>query len=208
MTQNTSHAVMAQRIEPHDSLDDFPTPPWATRALLEQIDGRYMNAASSTCWEPACNRGSMAKPLMERFKQVTRTDVYNYGWEGQQGIEDFLMPGPHPVADWIITNPPFKLAERFALRALDLATVGVAIFARTVFLESVGRLERLFGPHPPTEILQFSERVVLHKGKLSENGSTATAYCWVVWQKYNVSPTRFAWISPCRKRLEKPGDYD
>jgi hypothetical protein len=32
--QNTSHAVMAQRVEPAHSLDDFPTPPWATRALL------------------------------------------------------------------------------------------------------------------------------------------------------------------------------
>jgi hypothetical protein len=26
---------MAQRVEPKDSADDFPTPPWATRALLE-----------------------------------------------------------------------------------------------------------------------------------------------------------------------------
>jgi hypothetical protein len=29
--QNISHAVMAQRTEPKDSRDDFPTPPWATR---------------------------------------------------------------------------------------------------------------------------------------------------------------------------------
>jgi len=35
--QNTSHAVMAQRFEAKDSLDDFPTPPWATRALLEHV---------------------------------------------------------------------------------------------------------------------------------------------------------------------------
>ena len=33
--QNTSHAVMAKRFEENDSLDDFPTPPWATRALFE-----------------------------------------------------------------------------------------------------------------------------------------------------------------------------
>ena len=37
MTQNRSSAVMQQRKEPHDSLDDFPTPPWATRALCEVI---------------------------------------------------------------------------------------------------------------------------------------------------------------------------
>ena len=39
MEQNTSHAVMAQRHESLDSLDDFPTPPWATRALLEHVIG-------------------------------------------------------------------------------------------------------------------------------------------------------------------------
>ena len=33
--QNTSSSVMQQRSEPQDSLDDFPTPPWATRALCE-----------------------------------------------------------------------------------------------------------------------------------------------------------------------------
>ncbi len=38
--QNRSSAVMQQRSEPHDSLDDFPTPPWATRALCEYI-ARY-----------------------------------------------------------------------------------------------------------------------------------------------------------------------
>jgi hypothetical protein len=35
--QNTSHAVMAQRHEAADSPDDFPTPPWATRALIGPI---------------------------------------------------------------------------------------------------------------------------------------------------------------------------
>lgn len=31
---NRSQAVMSQRSEPHDSFDYFPTPVWATRALL------------------------------------------------------------------------------------------------------------------------------------------------------------------------------
>ena len=43
MAQNTSHAVMAQRIEPADSLDDFPTPPWATRALLKILMKKLMS---------------------------------------------------------------------------------------------------------------------------------------------------------------------
>ena len=32
-----SHAVVARRHEPLTSLDDFPTPPWATRALMEHV---------------------------------------------------------------------------------------------------------------------------------------------------------------------------
>ena len=63
--QNISHAVMAQRHEAKDSLDDFPTPPWATRALLEHvINGKDLNLQS--CWEPACGEGHMAKVLEGR----------------------------------------------------------------------------------------------------------------------------------------------
>ena len=32
---------MAQRIEAQDSRDDFPTPPWATRALLSHVLGEF-----------------------------------------------------------------------------------------------------------------------------------------------------------------------
>lgn len=59
--QNTSHAVMAQRVEAHDSLDHFPTPPWATRALCEHV----IELRGRTVWEPACGEGYMAKPLKE-----------------------------------------------------------------------------------------------------------------------------------------------
>ena len=62
--QNTSHAVMAQRFEAKDSLDDFPTPPWATRALLEHVIPDK-DLAGRSVWEPACGAGHMAKVLKE-----------------------------------------------------------------------------------------------------------------------------------------------
>lgn len=37
MSQNVSTAVMQRRVEAPDSLDFFPTPPWATRALCEHV---------------------------------------------------------------------------------------------------------------------------------------------------------------------------
>ena len=204
-TQNTSSAVMQQRHEPHTSLDDFPTPPWATRALIEHVIG--------DCWgnyrvtEPACNRGHMVKPLSDSFYAVDAFDIHDYGCGFV--TKDYLLEQNMPPTDWTITNPPFKLAEQFIQTALEHSTVGVAIFIRSAFAESIGRYNRLFKDNPPSTIAQFSERVVLHKGKLTATGSTATAYCWMVWNKISPMPyTRFVWIPPCRKELEKASDYE
>jgi hypothetical protein len=78
--QNTSHAVMAQRIEPSDSPDDFPTPPWATRGLIEHVLDDKLALKKMTCLEPACGAGHMAKPLKEYFAEVRCADAYDYGY--------------------------------------------------------------------------------------------------------------------------------
>lgn len=52
MAQNRSHAVMAQRIEAPDSRDDFPTPPWATRALLAHVLADLVRLIISPFWNP------------------------------------------------------------------------------------------------------------------------------------------------------------
>lgn len=204
MSQNTSHAVMAQRVEPHDSLDYFPTPPWATRALCEELGGKDM-LAGYTALEPACGEGHMASPLAEYFSRVAASDVHPYGF-GE--VFDFLSGAPQP-AHWIITNPPFRLAEQFIKHALSYASRGVAVLVRTSFLESVGRYRELFRDTPPGYVMQFCERVPIHKGRLTATGSTATAYCWLVWDKRQTrAPTQFRWIAPCRKRLERASDYE
>lgn len=219
--QNTSHAVMQQRSEPHDSLDDFPTQPWATRALMEHVIIPHMgltarvNLKRQTVWEPACNRGHMSIPLQEYFGRVVASDVHDYGGKVMGHQHDFLQPFvPEDSgllnangADWIITNPPFRLAEQFIERARQIkGWQGTAMIVRTAFLEGVGRYERLYALNPPTIVAQFTERVPMVKGRLTETGSTATAYCWLVWMA-NVSPKPMVWIRPCRKRLERTGDY-
>lgn len=211
MSQNTSSAVMQQRTEAHDSLDDFPTQPWGTRALCTHVlSGCYLK--SKTVWEPTCNRGHMSDPLGEFFGAVWASDIQDYGLPG--AIQhDFLMPYlPRAVKwseadiDWIIANPPFRLAEQFIARALEIATEGVAMIVRTSFLEGVGRYENLYSKRPPSIVAQFSERVPMVKGRLTATGSTATSYCWLVWLQ-GVTTTKLVWIPPCRKKLERPEDY-
>lgn len=219
MSGNLSTAVRQRRVEPHDSLDDFPTPPWAVRALCERLQNPWYElhnedapkwaptTAALTCREPAANRGHMVRALREYFAHVEAADVHDYR-VGFPVVDYLFGSDPAPV-DWTITNPPFRLAEAFIARALRTSRCGVAVLVRSAFLEGIGRHDRLFSATPPTLVLQFAERVVMHRGRLAPKGSTATAYCWLVWEP--VAPrdvaTRLDWIAPCRARLERPGDY-
>ncbi|TZG24883.1 methyltransferase [Sphingomonas montanisoli] len=204
MSQNRSTAVMQRRVEAHDSLDDFPTPPWATRALCEFIEAQGIDLTGMVCREPAANRGHMVAPLREWFGHVEAADIHDYG--AGFPVEDYLFGFLPSMVDWTITNPPFRLAAQFIDRMAATSRVGFAVLVRAAFLESIGRYETIFAHNPPSFVLQFCERVVMHKGRLAPEGSTATAYAWLVWID-GEDDTRLRWIAPCRKRLEHADDY-
>ena len=202
--QNKSHAVMSQRFESINSLYDFPTPPWATRSLFKYVLNKD-KLINQKCMEPACGRGFMAEVLKEYFLKVDASDIHDYGY-GE--VKNFLATGEIKT-DWIITNPPFNLAEEFVINALSQARSGVAILVRTVFLEGIGRHKRLFSLFPPTILAQFAERVPIVKGRVDSKVSSATSYAWFVWKKPTIkSETKVLWIPPCRKELEKEEDYN
>ena len=204
MSQNTTHAVMSQRVEAQDSLDDFPTPPWASRALIEHIIG-IDDLQSQSAMEPACGSGYMSSVLSEYFGKVYASDIHPYGFGD---VKDFLKDKFAPKSvDWVITNPPFKNAEEFVVRGLDIARVGVAVLVRTVFIESVGRYNRLFRERPCDVFAQFVERVPIVKGRVDPRATTATGYAWLLWNADPAGCPRLAWIPPSRKDLERINDY-
>lgn len=217
MSQNTSTAVMQRRLKnapprpdaSKDSLDFYPAPAWATRALCEWIatTRRHEGLNDLGVWEPACGEHHMVRPLREYFGSVRATDVavHNGGHE----IEDFIFPfQQYYQSDWIITNPPFSLAQEFATIAIQRASRGVALLTRIAFLEGIGRFYGLYEKCPPTDILQFAERVPMTKNRLDREASSATAVAWLVWRKRMIGrPSHFHWIPPCRKRLERDEDY-
>lgn len=149
----------------------------------------------------------MSKVLVDYFEVVHSSDAYPYGYGS---IFDFVKMRPQEHSfDWVITNPPFKHAQTFVLQALEVAKTGVAILARSVFLESVGRYRSIFRDGPPNAFAQFVERVPMVKGRLDRKASTATGYAWFVWRKEDVvGVPRLVWIPPCRKDLEREGDYN
>ena len=206
MNPNRSSAVMQQRTEPLDSLDDFPTPPWATRALMKTVFG--VPRVYKSVLDPAAGRGTMLRPLSEYFREVRGFDIHDYGVGVP--VQDYFTwtPTAEQRPDWIITNPPFKHGMEFALRALDQANDGVALLLRTAFIEGKKRYEELFRDRPLTHFCPFVERVPMVKGRLDKKASSATSYSWFVWRSRSFAPTTVLHIPPCRKELEKDTDYD
>lgn len=223
MSANRSTAVMQRRKVAPDSLDYFPTPPFATRALCEFLCdqmGGGMALADMVCWEPACGEGHMVRPLREYFGEVVPSDVHRYG--DDHDLFDFTLTRferqREDRPDFVITNPPFRLCADFVANASAIAGRGFAMLVRSAFLEGGDRYERLWSKNPPSFVLQFCERVVMLEGRLVRRGardpqaedggtaSSATAYCWLLWLD-GEPDTRMRWLAPCMGRLERPGDY-
>jgi hypothetical protein len=107
--------------------DFFPTPPWATFALIEN------EKFSGEIWECACGDGTMSRVLAETGQPVRSTDLYDRGF-GESGV-DFLTSQSR--ADNIVTNPPYNCAEQFVASGRP-ATLG----------HRVNHLARAKTPHP------------------------------------------------------------
>lgn len=215
---NGAGSVAPTREEAIDSLDFFPTPPWATRALMEHVLPLLGVGAIATAWEPACGEGHIAEVLREYCAQVLASDIHNYGYMDvhlETESSDFFGydSANGAIADWIITNPPFTGREdralAFVLHALKLARAGVAVFVRSQWLVEGGeRYEKLFRDTPPTLCAFFAERVPLHKGRFEPDGGTMTAYSWLVWLR-DAAPRAPFWIPPyCRATLTRADDAD
>jgi len=109
-----------------DGPDFFPTPRWATFALIEN------EKFNGEIWECACGDGTMSRVLEETGQPVRSTDLYDRGF-GEAGV-DFLMS--QSEADNIVTNPPYNCAEGFvasgqACEAKICAFAQVGIFGRS-----------------------------------------------------------------------------
>jgi hypothetical protein len=187
-------------------LNYFPTKPWAARAggeLINEIDPPKAGQRW-WCWEPACGDGRMAYGLADYFQHVHATDIHDYGGELQCGCPlDFLSPAADAIdqADWIVTNPPFSLAAEFVQAGLRRAKRGVAILARTAWLDTQGRFAMFFGdPIKGTQALYaiapFFERVPMTLGGRGKD-NTATAYAWFIW----MQPGAAADMSYATRRL-------
>lgn len=169
-----------------DGPDFFPTPAWATHALIdnEKFDGDI--------WECACGDGSMAEVLEHTGQNVFASDLYERGY-GEAGV-DFLERTRH-VAN-IVTNPPYNAAEGFVQAGLKAADRKFALLLRLAFLEGAHRKRTIFTTSPPSRVWVFSERITFYPAGAVQKGSGTTAYAWFVWDKDASGGTELRWFEP------------
>jgi len=166
--------------------DYYATDPNTINALLavEEFD--------INIWEPACGEGHLSKRLIELGKTVISTDLIDRGY----GIpnSDFInSPCAAGGAD-IITNPPYKYAQEFVERSIELTKNKVAMFLKLTFLEGQKR-KKMFAKYPPQTVYVFSQRQKCAiNGDFENTGSSAAAYAWFVWVRGYSGPTQIKWI--------------
>lgn len=166
-------------------LDDFyPTPAYVVEELLkkEKFEGNI--------WECACGEGDISNVLIKNGFDVISTDLVDRGYGTQS---DFLKS--NMVADNIITNPPYKYALEFILKAKQHTNNKIAMFLKTVFLESETRYEMFQDKEFPLKtVYQFSKRVTLYKSGIKLKNSGMISYAWFVWDKNYVGKPTIEWI--------------
>ena len=165
--------------------DFYSTDPKAINYLLKY------EKFNNKIWECACGNGNLSKRL-ERFGyDVTSTDLVYRGFG--RGNIDFLKCHKKFDGD-IITNPPYKYATEFVLKALKLSNQKVAMFLKIQFLETQKRWLQLFKLYPPSTIYVFVKRINCYRNDDRSIKGSAVCYAWFVWDKEYTGETRVRWI--------------
>ncbi len=181
--------------------DYFPTPAWATYALIdnEKFEGDI--------WEPACGDGSMSRVLETTGLPVRSTDLFDRGY-GEAGV-DFLTADSS--ADDVITQPALIRRRGDLGVASSLISCCWTCSAHHRLARSPEGAEPrpllIFIRDPPSRVWVFSERITFYPSGVEPKGSGTTAYAWFVWDRATEERTELKWLKPgykARYRGERP----
>jgi hypothetical protein len=164
-----------QRVE----RDNYPTPFCAVEPLMrvEKFEG--------VVWEPACGDGYIVRALARFGIEALATDI-------DHGV-DFLEVDAQ--VDCIVTNPPYKLADKFLLHSSRCSRKS-ALLLRLSFLESQKRQD-LFKRIPLYKVYIMTNRLPFWTpdGWCKSGGQFCHAWFILDHDRYD-GETRLGWLVP------------
>jgi len=157
--------------------DYYATEPRAVELLLER------ESFWDKIFECACGEWHLSEEMIRLWKDVFSSDLIDRGYWAQK---DFLtLEKLSPNYD-IITNPPYKYANNFIEKAMDLLWEGkkLALFLPIRYLEGKAR-KKLFEKYPPLKVYVSSWRLSCAKnGDFDKMKWNAVCYSWFIRQKW------------------------
>lgn len=181
-TSFATKIVGANPADKRSEMDFYPTPPEVTDALLHFLD----IPQTSVIWEPACGEMDMVSAMQSAGYSVIATDL-KYG-------QDFLTE-PLPWCDWIITNPPFSVADKFIERCVEHSKP-FALLLKSQYWHAKKRYD-LFCNTKPTYVCPLTWRPDFLFKKHEQRKSPLMDVMWCVW----FPGCDHTWYIP----LKKPG---
>jgi hypothetical protein len=119
---------------------------------------------------------------------VIASDIHDYGFP-LHFVADFLATAKAPPGcSTIITNPPYRDADRFVRHALDLVP-HVYLLLRLAFLESVRRTD-ILEKRGLARVHVFRKRLpMMHRdGWSGPRASSAIPFAWFRWDRDHAGP--------------------
>lgn len=179
----SNHALEARQED-----DYYATEPKAMELLLE------LEEFDNNIWECASGENHLVAPMVEAGYNVRASDLIKRTPTTEQ--LDFLECTDRWDGD-IITNPPYKYAQQFIEKGMELINDGnrIALFLKLQFLEGKKRRE-LFIKYPPKVVYVSSSRIKCAKnGDFDKYDSSAIAYAWFIWEKGYKGDTVIKWFN-------------
>ncbi len=149
--------------------DYYRTPPPCTHGLLAA------ECFERVLLEPACGDGAISRVLEAAGYTVISSDLIDRGYG--EGGRNFLQERKRR-ADAAITNPPYELADEFALHLIELGVKKFALMCRLAWLEGQDRPHQLWRQGKLARVWVFSPRQTLWRGDddAAEDDGGMTAY--------------------------------
>ena len=182
--------------------DWYVTPPGMVKALIESEPYLKADLRAEKIWEPCCGNGAISEILKTEGHEVISSDLYDRGY-GTAGV-DFLKTTEKP-AEILVTNPPFKLANKMIQHAMNLEVSWHAWLLPLTYLSGQSRYLNIYNKRDDkgvrdksglSRVHVFSKRQTLWRGdqlRLKNSNSSMIDFGWFVFQLYADRP-RIYWI--------------
>jgi hypothetical protein len=159
--------------------EHYVEPSWCSARLFEEAE------FDGPIWDPCCGFGTIVLNAISAGYETLASDIIHRGSSCENVIDFFDCKSTH--ANAIICNPPFNIADKFALHALTLVECVAMIFP-TARLNAAHWMKGT----PLAGVWLMTPRPSMPPGHViaagGKPGGGKMDFCWVIWHRYHSAP--------------------